>query len=606
MAERGQMGYYSSMNLLIPVSSLFRLLPSGFRPILVTILRRGYTRQDLLKDVLAGVIVGMIALPLAIAFAIASGVSPVQGIVTAIIAGLLTSALGGCSVQVSGPTGAFIVIIYGIVHTYGYDGLATATLIAGFLLVGMGLLRFGGVLQFIPFPVIVGFTSGIALIIATGQIPSFFGLVLDKDPADWIEKMGIYARHLGDAKGSTVLVGCISLALTVGWASFTKRFSSKFLSRIPGSLVAIVVTATLVWGFDLNVMTIGQKFGQIPNTFPGPRWPAISLSLIHSMFQPALTIAMLGGIESLLSAVVADGMTGQKHRSNMELIAQGLTNIVAPIFGGIPATGALARTATNIRNGAVSPISGMVHAITLLLILLFLGKLAAFIPMATLAGILLVVAYNMSEWRTFLKVFKAPKSDLMVLLATFSLTVMVDLTVAIQVGVGLGAILFIRRMAEVSQANVVTDTLRDDDEEVSDPMNLSARQIPDGVVVYEVFGSFFFGTVEKFKTVLTELEIPPKVLIIRMRVVLSMDSSGLHFLEDVVERCRKEKIRLILSGVHAQPTVAIARAGLLEILGDDCIATTIDQALNMARAHLGLPLVEIPVLTVPLTPTQRG
>ena len=567
-------------------------LPSAFTPILATILRKGYSRQDLFRDALAGVIVGIISLPLAIAFAIASGVSPVQGLVTAIVAGMLTATLGGSSVQVSGPTGAFIVIIYGVVQQYGYSGLATATVLAGIILVGMGLARFGGVLQFIPFPVIVGFTSGIALIIGTGQIPSFLGLVLEKDPADWIEKIEVYARHIGHLDPSTFAIGAASLAVTLGWTKFANRFSSHGLSRIPGSLVAIVLASLAVWGFDLHVLTIGAKFGAIPSAFPAPHLPAFSIALVRELFQPALTIAMLGGIESLLSAVVSDGMTGHKHRSNMELIAQGLTNIVTPFFGGIPSTGALARTATNVRNGALSPVSSIVHGLTLLLILLFLGKLAAYIPMATLAGILLVVAYNMSEWRTFAKVFKAPKSDLLVLLLTFTLTVVVNLTVAIQVGVAAGAILFIRRMSEVAQANVITDTLRDDDDEVADPMNLASRQIPKGVVVYEVFGSFFFGTVEKFKTVLAELESPPKVLVIRMRVVLSIDSSGLHFLEDVIERCNKEKIYLILSGVHAQPTVALARAGLLDVLGDDHITGNIDQALAMARAHMEIPPVE--------------
>jgi SulP family sulfate permease len=365
------------------------------------------------------------------------------------------------------------------------------------------------------------------------------------------------------------------------------------LSRIPGSLLAIVATSVLVAAFDLDVLTIGAKFGEIPSSFPAPRIPAFSLDLARSMFQPALTIALLAGIESLLSAVVADGMTGHRHRSNMELIAQGASNIVGPMFGGIPSTGALARTATNVRNGARSPVASIVHALTLLLILLFLGKLAAFIPMATLAAILLHVAYNMSEWRTFAKIFRAPRSDLIVLLLTFSLTVVVDLTVAIQVGVASGAVLFIRRMSEVSQANVITDTLRDDYEESPHPTNRPLRHIPRGVVVFEVFGSFFFATVEKFKNVLDELESPPKVLIIRMRAVLSMDSSGLHFLEDVIDRCRKQKILLLLSGVHAQPTVAMARAGLIDALGEDAFAANIDQALNMARRHLGLPEVQV-------------
>jgi sulfate permease, SulP family len=564
-------------------------LPNAFTPILATILRKGYSRQDLLRDALAGVIVGIISLPLAIAFAIASGVSPAQGVVTAVVAGLLTSTLGGSSVQVSGPTGAFIVIVYGIVQQHGYPGLATATVLAGIILVGMGLARFGGVLQFIPFPVIVGFTSGIALIIATGQIPSFLGIALEKDPADWLDKIEVYARHLHQIDPATLLVGAASLGVTVGWTRFANRFSSHGLSRVPGSLVAIVLASLAVLAFHLPVLTIGAKFGAIPSSFPAPHAPAFSIALVRDLFQPALTIAMLGGIESLLSAVVSDGMTGHKHRSNMELVAQGVTNIVAPFFGGIPSTGALARTATNVRNGALSPVSSIVHGLTLLLILLFLGRLAAYIPMATLAGILLVVAYNMSEWRTFAKIFRAPKSDLLVLLLTFALTVVVNLTVAIQVGVAAGAILFIRRMAEVAQANVITDTLREDDDEVADPMNLASRQIPDGVVVYEVFGSFFFGTVEKFKTVLAELERPPKVLVIRMRVVLSIDSSGLHFLEDVIRRCRKEKIRLVLSGVHAQPTVALARAGLLEELGEDNIVANIDQALGLAREHMGLP-----------------
>lgn len=573
----------------MPTSIPFaKQLPSAFTPILASILKKGYSRHDLLRDALAGLIVGIISLPLAIAFAIASGVSPVQGLVTAIVAGLLTSSLGGSSVQVSGPTGAFIVIVYGIVQQHGYPGLATATVLAGAILVGMGLARFGGVLQFIPFPVIVGFTSGIALIIGTGQIPSFLGLSLENDPADWIEKIEVYARHLHRTNPAALLIGAASLAVTVGWTKAANRFSAHGLARVPGSLVAIVLASLAVWGFHLDVLTIGAKFGTIPSSFPSPHAPAFSIALVRELFQPALTIAMLGGIESLLSAVVADGMTGHKHRPNMELVAHGVTNMVSPFFGGIPSTGALARTATNVRNGAQSPVSSFVHGITLLLILLFLGRLAAYIPMATLAGILLVVAYNMSEWRTFAKVFKAPKSDLFVLLLTFALTVVVNLTVAIQVGVAAGAILFIRRMSEVAQANVITDTLRDDDDEVADPMNLASRQIPDGVVVYEVFGSFFFGTVEKFKTVLSELERPPKVLVVRMRVVLSIDSSGLHFLEDVIRRCRKEGIFLILSGVHAQPTIALARAGLLDELGEDHIAANIDQALAMARTHLGL------------------
>jgi len=586
---------------------IFSKLPSSFTPILVSILKDGYTRHDLLKDFLAGIIVGVVALPLAIAFGIASGVSPAQGLTTAIIAGVVSALLGGSRVQVSGPTGAFIVIIYGIVQKYGVDGLATATLMAGVMLIAMGLARFGGVLQFIPFPVTVGFTSGIALIIATGQIPAFLGLKLDKDPAEWVHKISTYATHLNAVNLWAIAISVLSLLLILSWPRFSNRGASKVFSRIPGSLVAILATTAMVKFLHIPVVTIGDRFGELPNMIPMPHLPAISWQLTHDMFQPALTIAMLAGIESLLSAVVADGMIGHKHRSNMELIAQGAANIISPIFGGIPSTGAIARTATNVRNGAKSPISSLVHAAVLLGIMLLFGKLAALIPMATLAAVLLVVAYNMSEWRTFLKIFKAPKSDLLVLLITFGLTVLVDLTAAIQVGVVLAAILFIRRMAEVSQVNTITKTLSDDDEEVSDPMNLAARQVPDGVIVYEIFGSFFFGAVEKFKSVFSELESPPKIMIIRMRAVLSMDSSGLRFLEDIIKRCQREKIRLILSGVHMQPTMAMARAGLIEQVGDENFAANIDQALAVARQHLGLPAVEMPhIPSSTLLPTQRG
>jgi SulP family sulfate permease len=579
------------------LSRLISRIPAAFTPILATVLKEGYSRHDFLKDFLSGIIVGIVALPLAIAFGIASGVTPAQGMITAILGGFITAFLGGSRAQVSGPTGAFIVIIYGIIQKYGYDGLATATLIAGVLLIGMGLARFGGVLQFIPFPVIVGFTSGIALIIATGQIPSFLGLVLEKDPADWVHKIGVYAQHLTQINLWTVTIAVLALLLIMSWPKFSSRGASKFLSRIPGSLVAILVTTALAKFLDLPILTIGDKYGVVPSTIPLPHLPSISFELVREMFSPAMTIAMLAGIESLLSAVVADGMTGHKHRPNMELVAQGVANIVSPLFGGIPSTGAIARTATNIRNGGRSPVSGIVHAIVLLLIMLFIGKWAALIPMATLAAILLVVAYNMSEWRTFVKLFKAPKSDLIVLLLTFALTVIVDLTVAIQVGVVAGAILFIRRMAEVTQVNVVTKSIRDDDEEIADPMNVAARAIPTGVIVYEVYGSFFFGAVEKFNSILSELERPPKVLIIRMRAVLSIDSSGLHFLEDMIKRCEKEKVRLILSGVHMQPTIAMTNAGLIDMLGDDNFSANIDQALTMARNYLGVKSVESPIVT---------
>ncbi len=569
-----------------PIRRLLAKLPSSFTPILFSVLKEGYTKADFVRDLLAGIIVGIVALPLAIAFGIASGVTPAQGLITAIITGFLTAFLGGSRVQVSGPTGAFIVIIYGIIQQYGYDGLATATVMAGAMLIIMGIARFGGILQFIPFPVTVGFTSGIAVIIATGQIPSYLGLELAKDPAEWTHKIALYSRELFHANVWSIAVASLALLIILAWPRFSSRGAGKILSRIPGSLVSIVFTTALVKLLDIPVLTIADKFGEVPSSIPMPHLPQISFELMQKLFQPALTIAMLAGIESLLSAVVADGMTGHKHRSNMELIAHGISNMVSPIFGGLPSTGAIARTATNVRNGARTPISGIIHAIVLLLILLFFGKWAALIPMATLAAILLVVAYNMSEWRTFVKIFKAPKSDVLVLLMTFSLTLLVDLTVAIQVGVLAAAMLFIKRMGEVSQVNAFTKALADNDEESNDPMRLSARKIPDGVVVYEIYGSFFFGAMEKFKSILSELESPPKVIILRMRAVLAMDSSGLHFLEDVIRRCEKEKVRLILSGVHMQPTIAMTRAGLLERIGEDNFAAHIDQALDIAQAGL--------------------
>lgn len=562
--------------------------PSAFTPIIVNVFREGYSKQKFTNDFLAGVIVGIVALPLAIAFGIASGVTPGQGLMTAILAGFVTALLGGSRVQVSGPTGAFIVILYGIVQKYGIDGLTTATLIAGILLVAMGIAHFGNVLQFIPFPVVVGFTAGIAIIIATGQIPAFLGLSIPKDSAVWLEKIQIYSQRLNSLHIPTLCLGLFSFFWVAFWSPITRRIpgkSGKILNKIPGSLIAIIAGTAIVQVGHLPITTIGDQFGNVPSSLPSPKLPALSLDLIKELFQPALTIAMLGGIESLLSAVVADGMTGQKHRSNMELIAHGIANIISPFFGGIPSTGAIARTATNIRNGGRSPIAGIVHAITLLLILLFLGQWAALIPMTTLAAILIMVAYNMSEWRTFIKIFHAPKSDILVLLTTFLLTILVDLTVAIQVGVVLAAMLFIKRMGEVAYVSIL-DSRADDDELKPDPMNLAQRTIPQDVLVYEVYGSFFFGAVEKFKSILNELDSHPKILIIRMRSVLAMDSSGLHFLEDVMHRCKKDHIYLILSGVHAQPTIAMTRAGLADQLEENQWAANIDDALQKAQKVL--------------------
>lgn len=541
-----------------------------FIPEFITVFREGYSKEMLVKDVLAGIIVGVVALPLAIAFAIASGVSPQQGLITAVLAGFITAVLGGSRVQVSGPTGAFIVVIYGIVVQYGYDGLAIACFMAGILLVLMGLARFGSVLKFIPFPVTVGFTAGIAVTIAVGQIPAFLGVEIEKDPPDFVHKLMIYAKSLGSIDLQTLGIGTVSILIII--------FYSKF--KIPSSLIAIIVSSIFVKIFDVPVATIGDKFGEINVAIPKPQVPNINVKLIQDMFMPAFTIAVLAGIESLLSAVVADGMTGKKHRSNTELIAQGVTNIVSPIFGGIPSTGAIARTATNIKNGAQTPVASIVHALTLVLIVLFFGKMVAYIPMATLAAILFVVAYNMGNWKTCFKIYKAPKSDFFILLLTFSLTVLVNLTTAIQMGVMAGAFLFLRRMADVSYVEQVQ-------KQVEPNKTLIQKAIPEGVSVYEVYGSFFFGAIDKFQSIFYNLNLKPKVLILRMHSVQDIDSSGLDFLETLLEQCRKNNIHLMLSEVHLQPIRALTKNGFITRIGFGNMPMNINTALEIAEEKLG-------------------
>lgn len=578
----------SNINAKESVKKFLNESVATITPELVKSIKRGYTKQNLISDLMSGVIVGILALPLAIAFAIASGVGPEQGLYTAIIAGFTISLLGGSRFQIGGPTGAFIVIVYGIVSQYGYDGLASATLLAGIILIIFGLAKFGAIIKFIPYPVTVGFTAGIAVIIALGQVPNFFGLrFLAKDPADAIGKIKLYASSLDTINIYSVIIGLIALAVCIFWPKIT--------SKVPGSLIAIIVATVIVkvlgWDDPVNghgVMTIGMK-NHIPSGFPTPHLPNISLDMMQKVFQPALTIAILGAIESLLSAVVADGMTSTKHRSNTELFGQGVANLLSPMFGGIPATGAIARTATNIRNGAVSPISGLVHAVVLLLIMLVLGKYAEMIPMAALAAVLFQVAFNMCGYRAVIKMFKLPKSDVMVMLVAFFLTVVIDLTVAIEVGVLLAAILFIKRMSEVAEVDAVTDAIRADDEEVTHTE--LARQVPKGVIVYELAGSLFFGAVDKFKETLNRIAVKPKILILRMRSVSSIDAAGIQMIEDLMIRCKKDGTQLLLSGVHAQPVVALTRAGVLKQLGEENALGNIDAALNRAREILGLPLV---------------
>ena len=566
---------------------------SAFVPKLVSCLREGISRRQLTNDLMAGILVGVVALPLAIAFGIASGVKPEQGLYTAIIAGFIISALGGSRVQIGGPTGAFIVIVYDIIQSYGYDGLVIATMLAGLLLIAMGLARLGTIIKFIPYPVTVGFTSGIALIIFSGQLRDLLGLPIDKVPSEFIGKLEVYREHIAGFSLSTALIGIAAVFIIVLWPRVTRR--------IPGSLVAIITTTAIVAWADLPVATIGSHFGAVPRTLPMPQLPSLpSWEVFTTLFAPALTIALLAGIESLLSAVVADGMTEDRHRSNMELVAQGVANLTVPFFGGIPATGAIARTATNIKNGGSTPIAGIVHAITLLLILVLFGKWAALIPMPTLAGILIVVAWNMSEAHLFLKLLRGPKGDVLVLLSTFGLTVFIDLTVAIQVGMVLAAFLFMQRMAEATKVGFITRELQGDDLDVNeDPNSLHLRVIPKGVEIFEINGPFFFGAADKFKDALGQIGAPPQVLILRMRHALSLDSTALQALESVCAKVRRSGTQLVLSGVHSQPLMVMERAGFLEKIGEENIFGNIDDALNRARDILGMSHVERPEPFVP-------
>ncbi|MBK6795583.1 MAG: sulfate permease [Acidobacteria bacterium] len=542
------------------------------KPKLITIFREGYTRKLFLADLSAGLTVGVVALPLAIAFAIASGVKPEQGLYTAIVAGLVSAVLGGTRAQISGPTGAFIVVVYGIVQQYGYNGLAIATLIAGLILIVMGFARMGMLLKFIPYPVIVGFTSGIALIIFSSQIRDFAGLRMEKVPAEFVEKWIAYKEFAPTLNPYAIGLGVISILIIL--------LMPRITHRIPGPLVAIVLMTLVVKFLHLPVETIGDRFGSMSNSLPSPHLPQLSLHLIREMFSPAITIALLGSLESLLAAVVADGMLGTRHRSNMELIAQGAGNIASVIFGGIPSTGAIARTATNIKSGGRTPIAAIIHCLTLTLILLFLGKLAALIPMTTLAAVLIVVAWNMSEWHAFRALLHSPRSDVAVLLVTFALTVLIDLTVAIQVGVLMAAFLFIQRMSNETQFNFITDNLRERDE--TETRDMSGIRIPPEVEVFEIYGSIFFGAVERFKDAMRRIESPPKVLIVRMRHVTVLDATGLRVFEELLESVHRKKTTLVLSAVSKQPLNVMQQSGFISKLGAENIRDDIFGALKRA------------------------
>lgn len=544
-----------------------------FKPKILTTLKN-YSGKQFSADLIAGIVVGIVALPLSIAFAIASGVSPEKGIFTAIIAGFIISAFGGSRVQIGGPTGAFIVIVYGIVAKYGVEGLTIATLMAGVMLIIMGLIRLGSVIKFIPHPLIVGFTSGIALIIFSSQMKDFFGLQMGNVPAEFLDKWQEYFIHFNSVNVVALAIGLGTIILTMGFSKITRR--------IPGSLVAIVVATLAVQLFHLPVETIGTRFGDIPSSLPSPSFPHIDFAIIKELIIPAFTIALLGGIESLLSAVVSDGMIGGNHKSNIELVAQGAANIFSSIFGGIPATGAIARTATNVKNGGRTPVAGITHAVVLLLIMLVVGKWATLIPLSCLAGILVVVAFNMSEYKSFISLLRGPRNDVAVLLATFFLTVLVDLTVAIEIGMVMAAFLFMRRMSQVSNVDLITQDMKTNDSK-DDPNATEKYSIPAGIEVFEISGPFFFGAAYKFKESMQFIERPPKVLIIRMRFVPVIDATGLHALEEVFRQSDKLNTKFILSGVQPSVLEEIRKSGLLDELGETNVHPHFKLALARAK-----------------------
>ena len=536
-----------------------------FKPKLFSLIKTGINKKQISADILAGIVVGIVALPLGIAFAVASGVSPEKGLITAIVAGFLISFLGGSRVQIGGPTGAFIIIVYGVVEKYGIDGLIISTVIAGVILIIFGLLKLGALLKYFPHPLIVGFTSGIALVIFSTQIKDAFGLNIEKVPSGFIDKWEMYFSQIHNLNFYATAITIITILITI--------YSSKFIRKIPGSFIAILLITFIVQIMDIPVTTIESFFGEIPNKFSFTI-PSIDFDNFSQYMLPAFTIAMLGSIESLLSSVVSDGMIGGNHRSNTELIAQGIANIVTPFFGGIPATGAIARTATNVKNGGRTPIAGITHAITLLLIMLFFGKWAKLIPMSCLAGILIVIAYNMSEWRTFRSILKGSSFDIIILLSTFLLTVLVDLTVAIEVGIVLSALLFMKRMADIG-GKIPQDK---DIDLIDDYSNL-----PKGVSVYEISGPLFFASAKQYTEILKNIGFKSKVLIIRMRHVPFIDSTGLRNLEDVIKTLKKSDVTIVLSGVNNEVLKTITEYQLVSLIDESNIFDSFKGAIQHSK-----------------------
>jgi len=553
-----------------------------FTPESFIVLKQGYKKEYFSGDMFSGITVAIVALPLAMAFAIASGVEPERGLFTAIIAGLLISVFGGSRVQIGGPTGAFVVILYDIVLRHGYEGLAIATIMAGFILILMGFLRFGAVLKYIPYPVITGFTTGIAVIIFSSTVKDFFGFEIEQLPADFIGKWSEYFSHITDINFISVIIALISILIII--------YMKKHLPKIPGPIVAVIVASIIVYIFGLDVATIESKFGSIPNTLPTPTIPDITLEKIRDLIPSATTIALLAAIESLLCAVVADGMTGYRHKSNTELVGQGLGNIGSVLFGGIAATGAIARTATNVKSGAKTPLAGIIHAIFVFIFMFALAGLIVKIPMATLAAILIIVSWNMSEIEHFTHILKGPRSDASVLLTTFLLTVLIDLTVAVQVGVLLAALLFIKRITDVTDVedNKVkfNEFYASDEEAVDDPDATSKKKIPDGVEVYEINGPFFFGVADRLQSVLDRIEDKPKVFILRMRKVPVIDATAMHALTEFYRNCKKDGTWLILSGVNESVENTLNKSGFFKHFDKKYVAKNIDEALAITKEVL--------------------
>ncbi len=536
-----------------------------FEPKFFSLLKNGINKEQFSSDIFAGIVVGIVALPLSIAFAVASGVSPEKGLITAIVAGFIISILGGSRVQIGGPTGAFIVILYAIVEEYGIDGLMISTIMAGVFLVIFGFLRLGNLLKYFPHPLIVGFTSGIAVVIFSTQIKDALGLNIEKLPSEFFNKWLTYFSNINDTN-------LYALSITVA-TIFITIYSKKVTTKIPGSFIAIIGITLFVQIASIPVTTIETFFGEIPNTF-ALQIPTLELSNLYIYIAPALTIALLGGVESLLSAVVADGMIGSNHRSNTELIAQGVANIITPFFGGIAATGAIARTATNVKNGGRTPIAGIVHSITLLLIMLIFASYAKLIPMSALAGILIVVSYNMSEWRSFVSILRGSGFDIIVLLSTFLLTVFVDLTVAIQIGVVLSSLLFMKRMADIgikTPCNVDSDVLED------------YSGVPDGISIYEISGPLFFASAKQYSGVIQNIGLSSKIIIIRMRHVPFVDSTALHNFQEMIKTLQKSDVKILLSGVQKSVLKDLSKDGITSLIGEDNIQDSFTKALKQAK-----------------------